>query len=204
MGWELTWARMCPSLQLILSLKILLKIGTGTENQRYLSSQGAASVNGTPSVSIFSTTRCPQWLHVPKHRMFLQRALPSSHCLTAFFFFEEVDTASLKRHPWFHHSFLQNCHLLLRIVLPATFSVICFIMSQCPLHSAWFSWSWCFLGRIVERKERVYKNNEAELCLKMFRITHLWIDCLERQLSKLAGELEEKEVKIIYAQQIYI
>lgn len=78
---------MCPSLQLILSLKILLKIGTGTENQRYLSSQGTASVNGTPSVSIFSTTRCPQWLHVPKHRMFLQRALPSSHCLTAFFFF---------------------------------------------------------------------------------------------------------------------
>lgn len=148
--------------------------------------------------TVSSMASCPQTSNVSPKGAALKSLFD---CI---FFFEEVDTASLKRHPWFHHSFLQNCHLLLRIVLPATFSVICFIMSQCPLHSAWFSWSWCFLGRIVERKERVYKNNEAELCLKMFRITHLWIDCLERQLSKLAGELEEKEVKIIYAQQIYI
>ena len=78
---------MWPSLQLILSLKILLKIGAGTEKQRYLSSRGAGSVSGTPNVSIFFTTRCPQWLHVPKHQMFLQRVVLSSHCFTAFFFF---------------------------------------------------------------------------------------------------------------------
>lgn len=111
-------------------------------------------------------THCPQTSNVP----------PKGAAVTSLFhciFSPGVGTACLKRHPWCQHPLLQNRHLLPGIVLPTTFPRICFIMSPRPSHSAWFLWSWCFLGRRAERKKGVYKNNEIELCLKMFQITHL-------------------------------
>lgn len=123
--------------------------------------------------SICATTCGPHGLIIPKLQMSLPRMLLSHHCFTAFPPAPGVGTPYLKRYPWCQHPLLQNLHLLPGLVLPTTFPRICFFISPHHSQSTWFLWSWCFLGRGVERKEGVYKNNEIELCLKMFRITHL-------------------------------
>ena len=142
MGWELTWARMWPSLKPTLSLQILLKTSAGTEKRAVLSR--GTQYKWCDDWSTSSGTCCLSWPHCPQTSKFLQRAqLPISFIAI---FFSGEGTAGFKRLPWCQHSFLQTCHLLLWIVLPTTFSVICFIMSQRPLHNAWFLWSWRSLG----------------------------------------------------------
>lgn len=67
--------------------------------------------------------------------------------------FSGVSAACFKRPLWYQHSFLQTWCLLLWIVQPTIFSVLCLIMSQRFLHSSWYLWSWHFLGRKAERKK---------------------------------------------------
>lgn len=64
MGWELTWARMWPSLQPTLSLQILLKTSAGTEKWAVLSR--GTQYKWCDDWSTSSATCCPSWPHCPQ------------------------------------------------------------------------------------------------------------------------------------------
>lgn len=142
-----------------------------TEKQSHLPSQDEFNVNSMRTEASSLLHFVPYGLIVPKHQMFLQKMLLSSHCFIALFF--------------------RGGHCLSQetLLVPALFSskqpsapgtsstnhIFCdlFHYVSASLTQCIIFMELVFLGRRAERKEGVYKNNETELCLKMFRITHL-------------------------------